>query len=138
MKNIELKELIAGFEDGTYPKEKWTHLAHFYMALWYCYHFPLPDAVIRIRNGIRHYNEAVGGQNTDHSGYHETITMFYIIQVSSYLVTNRKDWLQLLEELPKQDFINKEFISQFYSKEQLAHPDCRKHWIAPSGVCNAR
>jgi hypothetical protein len=32
------------------------------------------------------YNVSVGGENTDVSGYHETITLFYTTKVANYLV----------------------------------------------------
>ena len=73
----EAKELIQQFESCELPKEKWTHEAHFVMALWYCWHQPLPLAIQSIKEGIKRYNLSIGGANTDHSGYHETITVFY-------------------------------------------------------------
>ena len=73
----QAKELVAQFEMCSLPKEKWTHEAHFVMALWYCSHQPIPLAMQSIRNGIKKYNVSIGGANTDDSGYHETITVFY-------------------------------------------------------------
>ena len=62
--------LVYRFEDHTLPKEQWTHTAHCIVALWYCVHFPLPEAVEKIRNGIRTYNVSIGGAKTYTSGYH--------------------------------------------------------------------
>ena len=133
MKSEEAEKLIAEFEKGTLPKEKWTHHAHFVMALWYCYHLPLPVAIVRIKEGIRQYNIATGGMNTDDAGYHETITLFYVYVINHYIIhfpgNNNLD--KLLAELNDQPFIAKDFPLQFYSRELLMSSQARKKWILP-------
>jgi hypothetical protein len=69
-----LDALIAGFEDGTWPKAQWTHAAH--LALGACYILKGNRALDRLRTGIPRYNISQGGANTDDSGYHETLTCF--------------------------------------------------------------
>ena len=71
MSSKEAEQLIKGFEGGTWPSGKWTHFAHFVMALWYTYYYPIAEARKLIKHGIKKYNEAVGGKNTEGSGYHE-------------------------------------------------------------------
>ena len=74
-----LRDLVAGFEDGTLPREEWTHAAHLTMALWYLVNYPDDtESVRRIRDGIKHYNAAVGVVSTPTSGYHETLTRYYV------------------------------------------------------------
>jgi hypothetical protein len=129
----QAKELVAQFETCSLPKEKWTHEAHFVMALWYCSHQPLPLAMQSIRNGIKKYNVSVGGANTDDSGYHETITVFYTRIIINYLL--KKDTTQNFEYklggLFQQPFLAKDFLLQYYSKNLLMSKDARKLWIAP-------
>ena len=86
MTAIEAKELIHQFETCQLPKAKWTHEAHFIMALWYCCHQTLPLAIQSIKDGIKRYNISVGGANTDDSGYHETITVFYTKLIIDYIL----------------------------------------------------
>ena len=74
----EILRLIEGFENGSWPAAEWKHQAHLAMGLWYLSKHDVPDATKLIRDGIKKYNVATGGQNTDTSGYHETITLFYI------------------------------------------------------------
>ncbi len=133
MKSEEAEKLIAEFEKGTLPKEKWTHHAHFVMALWYCYHLPLPVAVARIKDGIKQYNIAIGGVNTDDAGYHETITLFYIYAINHYIVhaIDKNNLDKLLADLNVQPFVAKDFPLQFYSSELLMSSRARKGWIHP-------
>jgi hypothetical protein len=125
--------LVDQFERGTLPKEQWTHTAHFVMALWYCVHHPLPVAVHKIRDGIKTYNVATGGQNTDTSGYHETITLFYTGQVARYLViagiTTLTD--EHLADFLRQPFLEKQYMLRFYSRERLMSREARRGWVAP-------
>jgi len=125
--------LVEQFEKGILPKEQWTHTAHFIMAVWYCVDVPLPLAVEKIREGIKQYNVSVGGKNTESSGYHETITLFYTMTVAHYLVRagirNLTD--ETLSMFLQQPFLAKEHIHQFYSKELLMSVQARRGWVAP-------
>ncbi|WP_343671509.1 hypothetical protein [Chitinophaga sp.] len=125
--------LIEKFENCTLPKEEWTHTNHFVMALWYCMHYPLPVAIQKISGGIKKYNESVGGQNTDESGYHETITLFYTSKIADYIITNRITTLTepVLTTFLQQPFLKKEYLFQFYSQECLMSKAARLHWKAP-------
>lgn len=127
------KELVKQFETCNLPKENWTHEAHFVMALWYCSHQPLPFAMQSIRDGIKKYNISVGGENTDHSGYHETITVFYARLIVNYLLTTDKTYRfeNILNGLFKQPFLVKDFPLQYYSKELLMSKEARRDWIPP-------
>ncbi|WP_440134622.1 hypothetical protein [Chitinophaga sancti] len=126
-------KLIEQFENCTLPKAAWTHENHFVMALWYCVKYPLPQAIAKISNGIKKYNESVGGQNTDESGYHKTITLFYTSTIAHYIITNGITTFTeaVLTDLLKQPFLQKEYISGFYSTEYLMSKEARQHWRAP-------
>jgi len=129
----QAKELVKQFETCSLRKEKWTHEAHFVMALWYCSHQPLPLAMQSIRGGIKKYNISVGGENTDHSGYHETMTVFYARLIVNYLLTTDKTcrFENILNGLFKQPFLVKDFPLQYYSKELLMSKEARRDWIPP-------
>lgn len=133
MTATEAKELVHQFEKGTLPKEKWTHEAHFVMALWYCCQQPLPQAIASIKEGIKKYNVSVGGENTDHSGYHETITVFYIRQIITYVLQTcaDKQFESKLKGLWLQEFLAKDFPLTYYSRELLMSKEARKNWLAP-------
>lgn len=130
-----IKSLVEGFEQCTLPKQQWTHEAHFVMALWYCYHLPLPTAVEAIRTGIKKYNRSVGGVNDADHGYHETITLNYIQLITRFLITSTIEELNDLEVLNKkmlvQPFIARDYLLHFYSKEVLMSREARAKWVIP-------
>ena len=129
----KVKELIKGFEGGTFPAEKWTHEAHFLMALWYLYHHPISEAKKYIKDGIKNYNLSVGGKNTDEEGYHETITEFYIRVMVQYILSfDEGTKLEvMLDDLQGQPFMDKGFPFRYYTKEKLMSKAARKEWVAP-------
>ena len=128
--------LVEQFEKGILPKEQWTHTAHFIMAAWYCIKAPLPQAVEKIREGIKRYNVSVGGKNTDSSGYHETITLFYTMTIAHYLVAAGVRTLtdETLSVFLQQPFLAKEHIHRFYSKELLMSVEARRGWVEPDRI----
>lgn len=134
MNTEQANELVYQFETCSLPKEKWTHEAHFVMALWYCSHQPLPVAIHSIREGIKRYNTSVGGANTDQSGYHETITVFYTRLIINYLLTDNPTFQfeTKLADLFRQPFLAKDFPLQYYSKELLMSKEARQDWIPPN------
>ena len=69
----ELAVIANGLLDRTLPKSLWTHAAHFAATLRLMKNRPDPRSPTHLPAIIRAYNEAVGGANTDASGYHETI-----------------------------------------------------------------
>jgi hypothetical protein len=133
MTATEAKELVQQFENGVLPKEKWTHEAHFVMALWYCCRQPLPQAIESIKEGIKKYNISIGGENTDQSGYHETITVFYIRLIINYVLQTGagKQFESKLDGLWQQEFLKKDFPFTYYTRELLMSKEARKNWLGP-------
>ena len=86
-------ELIREFEACTLPKRPWNHRAHLTVALWYAAHLEPDDALDAVRRGIHRLNEACGVVSTPTSGYHETITRFYMRVVGNFVETEPEgDW----------------------------------------------
>src|ERR1700694_1395200 len=80
-----LSTFLEAFESGTLPKAEWTHAAHLKMACLYLHRMSFEEALVRIRRGIRHYNECQGVENSATSGYHETLTVFWCRIVSGFM-----------------------------------------------------
>jgi hypothetical protein len=75
---MSLEKLIQEFENGNLAKNAWTHHAHLRVGAWYVWHLGPAEALITLRHRIRSLNDAHGTENSQNSGYHETITQFYI------------------------------------------------------------
>ena len=72
---------LAAFENGTWPIADWKHGHHLVMATCYAFANGRDVALERARANIPKYNDAQGGKNTEDSGYHETLTVFWIDRV---------------------------------------------------------
>ena len=125
--------LIRAFEAHTLPAKDWTHEAHLTTGLWYVFHDGYEKALCKIRSGIISYNLAVGGKNTPDSGYHETITLFWMWLLDQFVEHFGKD--KEFEEVRKA-FINSIYTSarvplQFFSKAHLMSTAARGRWVEP-------
>lgn len=132
---IEIKGLIEQFEDCSLAKSEWTHASHLIVALWYLSKHTTEDATRCIREGIQRLNAAHGVIATPYGGYHETLTLFWIKQVSGFI---QKDPTHALLTDKANDLIrylsDSKLPLQYYSRERLFSPEARSDWIEPDGV----
>jgi len=128
----EIESLVLAFESCTLPREAWTHRAHLTVALWYLLRHSKEDATTLIRDGIKRFNEARGIITTKTSGYHETITLFYISIISKYLRESCADIsiIKLMNNL-MQRYGEKSLPFEYYSKERLMSGEARANWVEP-------
>ena len=125
----DIENLVAAFDNCTLPRSEWNHAAHLTIALWYLKNYK-QDAIKRIREGIQKYNTAIGIQTTQNSGYHETITLFWIRTVQDFiLVAEEKSILQLANNLVSK--YNQNLTLQYYSRELLMSWQARVNWVEP-------
>ena len=81
----EINLLIAAFEERTLSKAEWTHAAHLTVGLYYCAHNSFGAAKNLMSDGIYWLNDEHGTPNTETSGYHETLTVFWLKTVAEFL-----------------------------------------------------
>ena len=127
-----ISDLAAGFNDCTLPKAEWTHEAHLRVGLWHLLHHDPDESLDRLRTGIRKYNAATGGTNTETSGYHETITRFYFWLLSQFV--ENSDPARPVEELEVAMLrvcSPKEIPFEYWSRERLLSIDARLAWLEP-------
>ncbi len=79
------EDFVRRFEAGAPTKEEWTHGAHMCVGAWFVSRFSPEAAGWRIRSGMRRLNECLGGRNTEASGFHETLTEFWIRAIRAHL-----------------------------------------------------
>ena len=116
---------------GTLAKEEWTHHAHMILAICYLYQFSFENALNKMRDSILALNKNHGVLNTDTSGYHETVTMFWM----SILWNQMEDIRDLsLEEIVNvilnSEVLQSNPILEYYSSELISSKLARKTWVA--------
>ena len=136
----EIRSLVSAFEDGTLPRDCWTHAAHLTVGLWYLTQEATISASCNaggtahsvIRQGIQRYNAAHGIESTPTSGYHETITLFWIQMIQNFLasVDRRNSLLKLTNQLLNQ-YPDPKRLFQYYSRDRLLSSQARLAWIEP-------
>ncbi len=128
----EIENLIRGFESGALPRPQWDHRAHLTIACWYLVCYPEPEAARRIREGIQRYNKAAGIVTTRENGYHETMTVFWIRMVKSFLreATLECSLVGLINTLADR-YGNKNLPFEYYSRDRLMSWEARMNWIEP-------
>jgi hypothetical protein len=126
----DIDTLIEGFNAKTLPKEQWTHAAHLTGAVWYLNRFDFDEALQQIRLAISTYNIAVGGQNTATSGYHETMTVFWM-QVVDYFVRTTKgfDLKDCCNALLASPLAERTLPFYFYEKDTILSPQARAAFV---------
>jgi hypothetical protein len=129
----ELRAFISAFEDGTLPRPRWTHAGHVTAAFYYLRTFDAAEATRRIRSGILHYNGCLGVANTATSGYHETLTLFWIARVREFLdrAPAGSSEEKLLQDVLGAFGARSDLWKEYYSFDVVRSTEARRRWIAP-------
>nr|WP_242030389.1 MULTISPECIES: hypothetical protein [unclassified Coleofasciculus] len=114
------------------PRDEWNHRAHLTVAVWYLTRYSEAEATKKVCDRIQRYNQVNGIQTTNDSGYHETITLFWIRIISRYLSIAGKNFsiVDITNEFIK-NYGKKSFPLQYYSRDRLMSWQARISWIEP-------
>jgi len=118
--------LVAAFLARTLPKPEWTHVAHLRVGLWHVRRFGEIGALTALRERIPAYNEAVGTANTDSSGYHETLTVFYVRLIADFL-----ERVGAAADGADEDCGARKLPLEYYSRDRLFSVEARRGWVTP-------
>jgi hypothetical protein len=126
-------DFIAQFETGTLPRPTWTHGAHLAVATWYLLTLPERNAIASVRTGIRHYNECAGIRNTPNSGYHETLTMFWLRKIMVFLAEpyENASHLETIRRVVARFGPERDLYRQHYNFDIVRSEEARARWIPP-------
>jgi hypothetical protein len=125
----QLDDLWKAFSGGTLPKAKWTHHAHLAIAGILVWRDP-QSALALAREGILALNVAQGTVNSATSGYHETLTVFWIRTVTSFCERRRSQpRLHVVNEMFAQ--LPRDLFRQYYSFDVVQSQAARREWIEP-------
>lgn len=132
MGQVCTSSIAREFCDSTLPKEQWTHEVHLRVGLWHLLHYSSLEALVLLRERIRQYNVVCGVANTETSGYHETITQFYVRLISHFLEgQNVSRPVDQLAEALLEKWGDRKLPFIFYSKERLMSKEARQRWVEP-------
>jgi hypothetical protein len=129
-----MENLVQQFISCTLPKEQWTHEAHFVTCVWHLMNYSKFETICLLRSRIIAYNLSVGGQNTGTSGYHETLTQFYIKIIDKYLQENENinhTFDDKIKKVLNSKLADREYPLMYYSKALLFSLTCRATWVEP-------
>ncbi len=131
--DTEINDVVSAFLSGTLPKAKWTHAAHFAVALWLLRHRPEWAELPIMRGLIRAYNEASGTANTLSSGYHETITIASMRAAVAFLAHYPAETplCLILDALLAGAPGRSDWLLGHWTQETLFGPEARSHWVEP-------
>ncbi|MDI3322219.1 hypothetical protein [Pinibacter soli] len=129
----EIQHLVEQFNNKTLPKSEWTHAAHLTVGLWHVHNFALDEAICRMRSRIISYNLAIGTENTGDSGYHETLTIFWLTVLNHFLkLQEGKSLLTLCNELLDSKLAVNSLPFFFYDRERILSTNARARFQEPN------
>ena len=128
----EIDSLIHAFQECSLPRSQWTHEAHLTVALWYLFYDSEQEAINAIRNGIKRYNSVQGMETTKNSGYHETLTLFWVRIVCRYLAdeSHNRSIVHLVNGLIDK-YADRTLPFRYYTRDRLMSWEARINWVEP-------
>lgn len=128
----ELQALVRRFEEGTLVKSLWTHAAHVAMGSHYVFLLGETDALAMMRLRVRAYNEAVGTINSTSSGYHETLTRFWIAVLARLFVVHPTETeLAFVQRAVASYGGKRDLHGAYYNFDVAKSVEARRDWVAP-------
>ena len=130
----DAEQLMQDFLQCTLDKYDWTHEAHLVVGLYMVTHYP-QDALTHMREAIKRFNLATGTANTETSGYHETLTVFWLEHIRANCTANDGSltWDQetLNHLLVNRALTNRNIWLEHYTEEAIRSVEARLHYVAP-------
>lgn len=121
---LTYEQTFDDFIHGRLQKDEWTHEAHL-ITCWMALRDRSPAETLSfLRRSIQEHNCGIGIANTDDSGYHETLTVYYIAAVHEAAAASP----ELLFDDPT---CGRSAALQFWSKGVLFSTEARRNWVEP-------
>jgi len=130
---LEIQYLVEKFISRTLEKKDWTHYAHLTVGLWHLKNFELDESVCRMKSSIICYNVSTNTLNTGSTGYHETLTIFWLeilrFFISMHPYDSLLDTCNLFLNSPLSD---RKLAAQFYDEKELMSTLHRSRYMLPT------
>lgn len=129
----QIEHIAMGFIDCSLPKPEWTHAAHFAALLWILRHRPDLNPETDMAGLIRAYNTATGTENSETSGYHETITLASIAATRAIMADLSADQPLhvILNQIMTSNLGKSDWLLAHWHRETLFSVAARRGWVAP-------
>jgi hypothetical protein len=130
----DASQTVEQFESTTLPTWAWTHEAHLICGLSLLSRFGIENAPSAMRERVVKYNEAVGKINSDTSGYHETVTFFWLKAIWERLSVDGKinfDQATLDALLSNIDLAYRNLFLKSYSEKLILSVEARRKYVEP-------
>jgi len=124
-------DLIAAFEAGAIPHERWGHLEHVRVAFIYLRAHPFAEALERLRTGIQALNRVHRVPESPTRGYHETLTVAWARLIAAAIEQDGPfdDSAALLRARP--DLCGRAALHPHYSREVIMDPSAKTRFVEP-------
>ena len=117
-------EMFDAFVNGRLPKNAWSHEAHL-ITCWVALQDRSPaETLAFLRHAIQTHNCGIGIRNTETSGYHETLTVYYVTAVAQAAAPT----LAGLFEVPS---CGREAPLEHWTREVLFGSEARLAYVHP-------
>ena len=126
---MNVDDIADAVEACTLPKPQWTHHAHLAAGLAWVKRLGLAAAVPHARASIRRYNEATGVANTDHGGYHETITRYFLTVLAGHADAGNE-----LADVLADPAAGHDAMLDHWRRDTLFSVRARRGWVPPDVV----
>lgn len=129
----EIDVWLAGFEAGTLAKERFgSHAGHVFTGACYVHEHGETGAIALLRERVKAFNVAVGGQNTATAGYHETITVFWVKVLAGLRGECPGIMRAEFARMAVERFGGRrEMLREYYGFDVVASEEARREWVAP-------
>jgi hypothetical protein len=121
------QEFLRRFESAELTSAELTHAEHIRMAWLYLRAHPLPEALARIRDGIRHFADVHGASAL----YHETVTVAYALLIVSRIEDGQDDWDEFRRANPELFEPKLGILQRYYDEQTLQSPRAKQRFIWP-------
>ena len=122
----EIRSLVREFEACSFHPSEFKHYQHLAVVLWYVSTLPYDDASAQMKRGIKRLAASYGK-----TGYHETITEFWLRLVRGFLAESRPASIAVAANQLIEKCADKNLILNYYSAELLESPEAKSVWVEP-------
>jgi hypothetical protein len=124
MTDCEILTLVDGLERCLFSPSEFHHQDHLVVATVYLYTADFAGALDKLRASLARFTAHHGA-----SGYNETVTRFWLLQVEKHI--DRNLCLQESVRRMRAALSQKEMIFEFYSRERLNSHEAKNGWVEP-------